>query len=108
MMFIARPPGKFLSRLGLIVLFAAGVASCAPVARHDTREGWPKPRPLGATMQTYRPVEARATDPAWRATPDEPAGLLTLREALAQALLKNPELAARERIRSRASIARIT
>ena len=93
MMLINGPPKKFLSRFCLIAMFAAGVAACAPASRHGDQDGWVKSRPPGAAMPSYRPAEDTLTNPAVRGAPDEPAGILTLREALAQALSKNPELA---------------
>ncbi len=54
---------------------------------------WPEPSPLGRGLDTVRP--SRTLDEA--ATADsysEPAGVLTLRGALAAALLRSPDLAA--------------
>lgn len=56
-------------------------------------KGWQPMRPLGSDLAVYRPpVEAKdaATPPA---AIEEPEGALTLRQALAAALLHNPELA---------------
>lgn len=86
--------GKILYRFGLIGLFAAGLTACAPTAQHNARDGWPKPRPLGVTMPSYRPVETPVANPQAYAIPADPVGIITLRGALSQALLKNPELAA--------------
>ena len=66
-----------------------GLAGCAtqPVAR-----SWVEPRPLGKELSTYRPP--RDGTNAQAAAIEEPAGTLTLRQALALALAKNPQLAA--------------
>lgn len=87
-------PGRFLYVLGLIASLGAGLSACAPAAQHATEEGWPTPRPLGATIPSYRPIEPPAISLSANAVPDEPTGVITLGGALAQALLKNPALAA--------------
>jgi outer membrane protein, heavy metal efflux system len=55
-------------------------------------EGWQSHRPLGADIPTYRPpLEPPSTQASILA--QEPTGSLTLRQALALAMLHNPELA---------------
>ncbi len=54
---------------------------------------WPEPRPLGQGFETNRPSgfpeRLRTADPF-----EEPAGIVSLRDALAAALLRSPDLAA--------------
>jgi outer membrane protein, heavy metal efflux system len=54
---------------------------------------WPEPRPLGRDLEAVRPSpdprEATAAEPV-----AEPTGVLSLRDALAAALLQSPDLAA--------------
>lgn len=70
-------------------ILVVGLAGCAtqPVA-----ESWVESRPLGKELSTYRPPREGTNAPA--VTIEEPAGALTLRQALALALARNPELAA--------------
>ena len=66
------------------------LSACGPSALVDA---YPPPRPLGADLPAFRPP--REPPPAGaRAAPDEaPTGLVTLRQAMAAALLHNPDLA---------------
>jgi len=57
-------------------------------------ESWPAARPLGADLATYRPDREPPAEPSSRTPAENPEGLLTLQQALALALLQNPELAA--------------
>ena len=79
----ARPPGW------LAVCVTAILAGCTA---DIVDRGWQPMRPLGSDLATHRP----AMDPnehAEPATPAEPTGPLTLRQALTLAMLHNPELA---------------
>jgi outer membrane protein, heavy metal efflux system len=82
-------PFRALAHATLVVHLA--VVGCASPA-WDT--SWPEPRPLGREILTIRP--SREPDEAERSysTPDDPNGVLTLSDALALALERNPDLAA--------------
>ncbi|MFQ5780734.1 MAG: TolC family protein [Nitrospiria bacterium] len=67
---------------GVVLVF--GAAGC--VIHHPDR-ALPKPRPLGSEIPTFRPFTKSAD------IPEEPSGSITLQDALALALMKNPELA---------------
>jgi cobalt-zinc-cadmium efflux system outer membrane protein len=74
----------------LVVLFALGVSGCMDP---DSEAALGQPRPLGRQFSTFQPP-ARPME-----TPDvqeisEPTGDITLRQALALALMHNPELKA--------------
>jgi len=81
-------------RLTCLAYFTAtlllGLASC-PAQQRDA--GWPDPRPLGREFKTYAPP---ARPPVSTASQEvkEPTGVITLRDALALALMQSPELAA--------------
>ncbi|MFN3407352.1 MAG: TolC family protein [Limisphaerales bacterium] len=70
----------------------AGFSGCAtkPDTQHDA---WIEPRPLGRELATYRPP-LNAADKPMPVPVEEPEGALTLRQALALALTRNPDLAA--------------
>ncbi|MEE8164637.1 MAG: TolC family protein [Myxococcota bacterium] len=71
-----------------LVLAAGG---CAPGPLDDS--AWPEPRPLGRGLDAIRP--SRSPDEAVAAGSfEEPTGALALRDALAAALLRSPDLAA--------------
>jgi len=74
----------------LAVLGVAGIAGLTGCASHNIEAARPEPRPLGKDIPVFEAPE----DPAAPAGPDlnEPTGSLTLREALALALVRNPEL----------------
>jgi cobalt-zinc-cadmium efflux system outer membrane protein len=68
----------------------AGFFGCAS---SQLEAPWPEPRPLGDDLPVYRaPADPDAVTTT-SASLEEPTGLLTLRQALALALLHNPELA---------------
>jgi cobalt-zinc-cadmium efflux system outer membrane protein len=67
------------------------LSGCASPGIHAI---WPEPRPLGRDVLAYQPPsQLLAAAPAARELA-EPTGALALRQALALALLQNPELAA--------------
>ena len=72
---------------GILVLSLGGCAT-QPVS-----ESWVEPRPLGKELSTYRPPREGTNGPAQALAVEEPSGALTLRQALALALARNPELA---------------
>ena len=73
----------------LMLLLPLALGGCA----NFKDEGWQPRRALGADLETFRPPREplSATPPA--ALVEEPTGALTLRQALALALLHNPQLA---------------
>lgn len=83
----------FSSRHLVAIVCLATATACLPISKEKVVPGgWQKQRALGATVsspntQNYTEVEKNA--PIVR---QEPTGNLTLREALAQALLNNPRL----------------
>lgn len=69
-----------------------GLIGCA-ASRPDRT--FPAPRPLGSDLSTFRAHTESTTGPEPSVIEDEePADTLTLRQALALALMKNPELSA--------------
>lgn len=74
--------------IGLVTVLNGCATKPQPVP-----ESWIESRPLGANLFTYRPPREVTVEPAPSAF-NEPAGALTLRQALALALAHNPELAA--------------
>lgn len=55
---------------------------------------WPEPRPLGSALPAYQPPVSPAASDTLRVEEPAPSEVLTLREALALALLHNPHLRA--------------
>jgi cobalt-zinc-cadmium efflux system outer membrane protein len=53
----------------------------------------PEPRPLGQNVPAFQAPQEPPAIPSYGLQPEEPTGVLTLRQALALALLRNPELA---------------
>lgn len=78
----------FLALWTLVLLLS--VTSCA--TPRDT--AWPEPRPLGDAIPAYRPPISPTGDNTPSSVPSAESEGLTLREALARALLLNPELRA--------------
>ncbi len=76
---------RFLAVL-LLVLLSGG---CAP---SPFAERWPELRPLGRDLPAYRP-SLHATDDMPATYFPAPTGVVTLRQAMGAALLRNPELA---------------
>lgn len=69
-----------------------GLSGCA-TKPPSSAESWREPRPLGKEFPTYRPPPEATNAPAPPRF-EEPSGELALRQALALALARNPELAA--------------
>ena len=78
-----------LAGVGLV----AGFSGCATRPATES-ESWVEPRPLGKELVTFRPPREATNTPAPPRTIEEPSGALTLRQALALALARNPALAA--------------
>lgn len=80
--------------LGTVVIAALGLAGCQPGPLDDA--AWPQERTLGERLSAYRPPaqpsEARNDDAALALA--DPTGELTLRQAMALAVMRNPELRA--------------
>lgn len=75
--------------LGVVLLF--GLTGCV-IYRSDT--AFPEPRPLGSDIPVFHP-HAETEETAQKAIEiEDPAGAVTLLQALALALMRNPELAA--------------
>ncbi len=74
-----------------IVLVLVGVLGCAA---DRANRAWPTPRPLGSDFSTFRPPAEQERQTRIAVDIEEPTGAITLRQALALALAKNPELAA--------------
>ena len=74
----------------LIIAFLV-LGGCAPGPFYDST--WPEPRPLGRGLDVVHPSTPRG-DVVAEDLPDEPTGELSLRDALAAALLRSPYLAA--------------
>jgi outer membrane protein, heavy metal efflux system len=74
------------------LLMIAGSIGFTGCATPDIGANWPAPRPLGEGVLSFHlPPQPAAVSPVEH--PGEPTGVLTLRQALALALLRNPELA---------------
>lgn len=80
-------------------IFVLALVGCATPSAEQSHNRWPEPRPLAKNYPSIRiaedPQEIRSTEKqiGLSALP-EPTGTITLRDALSQALIKNPELAA--------------
>ncbi|MGH7825398.1 MAG: TolC family protein [Candidatus Binatia bacterium] len=75
----------------LAVALAIGLAGCGTP---NTQAVWPELRPLGKDLPTFQPPVQPPPLAVIRNQVGEPTGALTLRQALALALMQNPELAA--------------
>jgi cobalt-zinc-cadmium efflux system outer membrane protein len=78
------------SLAALLSVALLALAGCAD----SPRGAPPEPRPLGAGLPAFQAPNDPAARVPEEALPREPEGTLTLREALALALMRNPELAA--------------
>jgi len=79
---------RYLAALG-----AAGVIGITGCASHKVEATWPEPRPLGNDIRAFQASEDPTAQDSAAADLREPTGALTLREALALTLMRNPELA---------------
>lgn len=86
-----------LSSIAVVVMVVGG---CAPGPLDDDA-AWPEPRPLGSDLEAFRPssspeaVESDSDSATGTSSSFvEPTGALSLRDALAAALLRSPDLAA--------------
>jgi cobalt-zinc-cadmium efflux system outer membrane protein len=77
-----------LMPVGMVLIVA--LSGCASERIEAVR---PEPRPLGQHVPAFQATEERPAHPSRRPQPGEPTGVLTLRQALALARLRNPELA---------------
>src|SRR2546425_12849493 len=80
---------KCLVPLGIVVTL--GLTGCAPIGVEAVR---PEPRSLGQDVPLYQPPLHPFSAPPVTAPHEVPTDVLTLRQALALALLQNPELSA--------------
>jgi cobalt-zinc-cadmium efflux system outer membrane protein len=76
--------------LFLVLLFALGVSGCM---EQNNEVAFPQPRSLGQEFSTFQPP-AKPMETAEASGIAEPTGVITLRKALALALMHNPELKA--------------
>ena len=80
---------KCLTAFGVVLVI---VFSGAPGSRADT--SWPKPHSSGKEFASFRPPQKPSSSDSTSVQLIEPTGVVTLRQVLALALVKNPELAA--------------
>ena len=74
-----------------LIALVLATGGCAPGPLDES--AWPEPRPLGRDLDAVRP--SRSPDDGVARDPfEEPTGSLSLRDALAGALLRSPDLAA--------------
>lgn len=85
------------SKLLIIFIFVLFFLGSHAGATTRAEESPPTPRPLGSDLPAFRaPMSSRETpdSPGDGAATSEPTGTVTLRQALASALMRNPELRA--------------
>jgi len=82
------------NNLSLFLLFTLLVTFTGCGSHRDLDAAWRKARPLGQDIKTYRPPRDPSQVDGESTGIKEPTGVITLRQTLAQALLKNPGLAA--------------
>ncbi len=75
----------------LVMLFVLGVSGCM---EQGNEVALPQPRSLGQEFSTFRPPKKPPTTVQYAPEVAEPNGVITLRQALALALMHNPELRA--------------
>jgi len=80
---------KLPTAIGVIL---AVVLCCAPSSHADASR--PKPHALGKEFTSFQPPQQPLATDSASVRIEEPTGVITLRQALALALMKNPELAA--------------
>jgi len=73
-----------------VMLLIIAISGCAP---QRTDPPWPTPRPLGRNFTAYQVPDRPSRNPWDEPSIAEPTGVVTLPQALAYALLHNPELA---------------
>jgi outer membrane protein, heavy metal efflux system len=78
------------TRFAILLLVASPAAGCATTAAPTA---WPSSSALGSDLNAYRPTHATSSSGGQRRF-KEPTGTLTLGQALAAALLRNPRLRA--------------
>jgi len=79
--------------LGTVVIAALGLAGCQPGPLEDA--AWPQKRPLGERLETDRPpAHPKTDDDSDKPAMAEPTSEVTLRAAMAQALMNHPGLKA--------------
>jgi len=76
--------------VGFSVVLGLGNCGCSD---RNVDQGWASPRPLGKEIASYTPPLQPTTAPATILEVKEPKGPLTLSQALALSLMKNPNLA---------------
>lgn len=75
-----------------VIATLIGLTGCETKPFADS--SWPEARPLGRHMEAYRPeAQPPSGEDVLAPPPPDPSGSLTLRDAIASALLGNPELA---------------
>jgi len=79
---------RYIAILG--VVFVIGATACAS---HKIEATPPEPRRLGQDIRVFQAPDEPGSQPFAGADMEEPTGPLNLRDALALALMKNPELA---------------
>ena len=79
---------RLVAAAATVAAFACG---CAPAL---APRALPDRRPLGADLRSYEALRGPSAEPAAITPAAEPAGVLSLRDALALALERSPELAA--------------
>lgn len=84
--------GSTVHRQLTIWMLVAGLISTVGCGPGPLDERWAPPRPLGERTAAHR-APREPIEPEEGSTWKEPTGQITLREVLAAALLKNPELA---------------
>ncbi|MHC4604605.1 MAG: TolC family protein, partial [Planctomycetota bacterium] len=80
---------KFLHFLTILSVIA--ISGCMDSSNDAV---WPEPRPLGQEFSTFQPPKKLPTTVSDAPEIAEPNGVITLRQALALALMYNPELRA--------------
>lgn len=82
----------FAKFLRISVIFS--IAAISGCTGYDEEVAWPSARPLGRDINAYRPPIEPPTTAQDAPEVEEPNGVITMRQALASALMHNPELRA--------------
>ena len=80
-----------IRKIAAMGLLGLGMSGCASLPEKST---WQPPRELGEEFSDFRPPRDPRQEDAEPMRLEKPTGTLTLREALTQGLMKNPELKA--------------